>query len=484
MQHKPLLSAAFAALILLLRPASAQAQAQQSSPAAAEQAPAEAPSERDPSAQPQAPQPAPSDPGPAQTATPPAEASQVQAPPVAAPPEADAPSAAEVAQVQEPEAPQPQVKLSGAPGKGATVEVEDVFALNVRSRIQIRYQLDIPTADAAGERDLKQFMSIGTARLWFSGYAYTRDLTYMVQLALAGRDYRDGATSPIYDAFLDYKLHRDVSFRLGQYFVPFDRLRTVRESALQMADRPRPVVEMTLDRDVGFMAYSKTFLGDASPVAWYVGAFGGGGTNLSVGKTPGALVVGRVELRPLGTIDDDSEGDLERRPKPALAIGSAIAQNWNTNRTRSTTGTNYVGGTVDYFHAAVDLVFKWQGFALEAEHLWREGAPNEILSVDEDGAPVTEYSRSGRGWVLQASYVFDPPIEIVSRLSRLYANEDTDPAFINEVATSGQEVGGGLNYYLNGHSMKAQADWIARMPTDFDFSRASHVVHVQLDVTF
>ena len=53
----------------------------------------------------------------------------------------------------------------------------------------------------------------------------------------------------IYDAFLDWKAHRDISVKAGQFFVPFDRLRTVREFALQMGDRPRPVAELTLDRD-------------------------------------------------------------------------------------------------------------------------------------------------------------------------------------------------------------------------------------------
>jgi hypothetical protein len=42
----------------------------------------------------------------------------------------------------------------------------------------------------------------------------------------------------------------------------------------------------------------------------------------------------------------------------------------------------------------------------------------------------------------------------------------------------------GLNYYVNKHRFKLQADWIARMPHDFDFGAASHAAHVQLDATF
>jgi hypothetical protein len=376
------------------------------------------------------------------------------------------------------------VQIEGEPGKGLTVRVSDAFSLNIKSRIQIRYQLDVPPQSGSGDTSMRQLVNIGTARLWFSGHFLRPQLTYMIQLAVAGRDFRDGATSPIYDAYVDWAAHRDFGLRAGQYFVPFDRLRTVREWALQMADRPRPVAELTLDRDVGITAYSDRFLHDRSPVAWRIGLFGGGGTNLTLGKDPGALGVARVELRPLGPIDDDVEGDLERRKKPAIAIGGAFAANINTNRLRSTTGPTFTGGTTDYYHGAADLVFKWRGLAMQGEYLRKVASASRILSTDDDGNPVREYTRTAEGWVTQVSYVFDPPIEIVGRLSGLYALGATDPALAAELDARGQEVGAGLNYYFNGHRMKLQADWIALMPHDFDFQQAAHAVHLQLDVTF
>jgi len=378
----------------------------------------------------------------------------------------------------------PEIKFKGKAGDGLTVEVGDRFSLNVKSRIQVRYQYHLAPPNSAGTRAEDQVVNIGTLRLWFSGKVLLPELSYMIQLALADRDYRDGAKSPVYDAYLEWAAHRDLNLRVGQYFVPFDRLRTVRESALQMADRPRPVAELTLDRDVGVMVFSDHFLGDHSPVAVRAGVFGGGGTNLSLGREPGGLFVGRLELRPLGDIDDDKEGDLERRAKPGLALGGAFAANVNTNRQRSTTGITYVGGTADYLHAAADLVFKWQGIALQAEYLWKQAAEDDIVSTAADGSTLTEYTRSGQGWVLQASYTFDPPFEVVGRLSGLYAFDGTDPAYIAEADSRGQEVAGGLNYYFNGHKMKLQADYIARMPHDFDFSVADHTAHLQLDVTF
>jgi Phosphate-selective porin O and P len=376
------------------------------------------------------------------------------------------------------------IEITGAAGKGLTVNVGKSFSLNIRSRIQLRYQLGIPPADDKGKRELQQIVNVGTARLWLSGHVLTPKLTYLTQLAVAGRDFRDDARSPIFDAYLEWRVHRDFNIRAGQFFVPFDRLRTVREFALQMADRPAPVNEFTLDRDVGIMFYSDSFLGDHSPLAWRIGVFGGGGTNLSTAKKAGGLFVGRLELRPLGPIDDDSEGDQDRRRKPGLAMGVGYALNLNTNRLRSTTGATFAGGTTDYEHLAADLVFKWRGFALQAEHVWRAATVDRIESTKADGSALTEYTRSGRGWVLQGSYTFKPPFEIVARLTRSYAATNTDPALIKDFSTRPYEVGTGFNYYLNGHRLKLQADWIARTPADFDLSKTNHVVHVQADATF
>jgi hypothetical protein len=209
--------------------------------------------------------------------------------------------------------------------------------------------------------------------------------------------------------------------------------------------------------------------------------FGGGGTNLTTGKEPGSLVVARLELRPLGPIDDDSEGDLERREKPGLALGAGIAGNFNTNRQRSTTGTTYVGGTTDYLHVAADAVFKWQGFAAQLEFLYKNDTDDVdvIRSVNAMGAAVNEWTRSASGWIAQASYTFDPPFEIVGRYSKLNALAGTDPRLVDA-----DEYGVGFNYYINGHQFKIQTDWIAKVPTEDAFKDAAHVAHLQLDATF
>jgi hypothetical protein len=420
--------------------------------------------------------PAPADPPAASTPSDFSEAASPTTPAVPAQAEAPPPPPKEKKKADPP-------SVAAAIGKGITVtSADEKYAMNIRARIVPRVDVELPPPNDEGEIDPKTRFTINTARLWVSGHLFSPKLQYTIQLAYAARDYRDGTVSPLYDAFLDYKAHRDASLKVGQYFVTFDRLRTVREFALQMTDRPRPVGELTLDRDVGVTLYSDHLGHDRSPVAYRVGVFGGAGIGALTTKPAGAMFVGRVELRPLGDIDDDSEGDLDNRKRPGLALGGAVAYNLNTIKQKSTTGTTYVGGTTDYLHAAADLVFKYNGFALQGEYLYKDASADTIRSTAADGTELVESTRSGQGWVVQGSYHFTPGVELVVRGSKLYAFEGTDPKWVTELETKGNEVGAGLNWYRNGHRFKAQATWIALFGEDF--SAATHTVAAQLDVMF
>lgn len=245
-----------------------------------------------------------------------------------------------------------------------------------------------------------------------------------------------------------------------------------------MTDRPRPVQELTLDRDVGVTIYDQRLFGDSSPFAVHLGAFGGRGINQLTVAPAGGLLVGRVELRPLGPIDDDLEGDLENRERPGLALGAGAAWNVNTPRTRSTTGPTFTDAHADYVHLAADLVFKWRGAAFQAEWLHRSA------SVDELGASdgVVQWARSGSGAVLQASWHAPQGVEAVGRITRSWARPGTDPALVDSLAAAPTEVGAGLNLYLDGHRAKVQTSWIGFF--DAEGFPTSHLVATQLDATF
>lgn len=370
--------------------------------------------------------------------------------------------------------------FSAAPGRGVTVLTPDKrFGLQLRARAQIRDTVAVTPKGPTNEINVK------TLRLFVQGHVLVPELRYVIQLAFGTNDFEPGNPSPIFDAFLEYKRLRDLNIRFGQYFVPFDRARTIREFALQLVDRQITIQELTLDRDVGLMLYSDDLGGAGGRLGYAIGLFGGEGRNRFGGQNPGFLYTLRFVVRPWGNFDDDREGDLERLPRPRLAIGIAGAFNQATNRPRSTTGTPLTLGGYDYVHGAADLVFKHSGFSLLAEFVVRKALWANRMGTDEREAPLTEWSRSGYGYFVQAGVMVSRLVELAARWDHLLAwpgTEKTDPALYRLIDESGKQAGAGLNVYLNGHQFKFQADYFYIFGQVLDQGR--HQVRVQLDATF
>jgi hypothetical protein len=362
------------------------------------------------------------------------------------------------------------------PGKGIGLALPDGrFSFNLRFRAQVRdtvlHQNDRTTNEIG-------FKSI---RLWLTGNLLNPAIKYGIQLAFGPGDYEPGSSTPLFDAYIEYTRFRDLQIKAGQFFVPLDRLRTIREFALQLVDRPAVIRELTLGRDVGIAFSSQDLFGAHGILAYHLAIFGGEGRNRFGGAAPGGLYVARIAIRPFGAFDDDTEGDLERRPRPGLSIGLGGAYNQATNRQRSTTGNTYTLGTVDYGHAAADLIFKYAGFYLAGEVVYRQ-ARQPFLEGVRDGRTVREWSRSAWGYVIQASAMLGRQVEVVGRWEELIPLGNTDPALIQTGKDQNRQVGGGLNLYLNGHLFKVQADYFYLFGTRT--TGQGHQARVQLDVSF
>lgn len=361
------------------------------------------------------------------------------------------------------------------PGQGFTLtSADERFSATLRARGQIR---DTLTASGSPTNEL----NVKTLRVYLSGHLMTRDLRYWVQLGLGGNDFEAGSSSPILDFWVEYVRLRDVNIRVGQFFVPFDRARTIREFALHLVDRPQVVSELSLDRDLGLMISSADLFGSRGVLAYQLGIFGGKGRNRFGGGALGFLYVLRLSVRPFGAFDDDQEDDLLRLHRPRLMLGVGGAYNQNTDRQRSTTGTTLTLGTPDYLHAAADAVFKYAGFSLLAEVLYRQ-ARTDFYDGMKDAKMVREWSRSAWGYLVQAGMMLGRRFEVTARWESLSARGDTDPALLTLVQTQGHQLGGGLNLYLNGHLFKVQTDYFYQFGDDMGSGR--HVVRLQLDATF
>lgn len=366
-------------------------------------------------------------------------------------------------------------RATAAPGQGFTVTTGDAFSVTIRPRIQMRQTLGLGPGDVTSETQIR------TLRLNMGGHVYSPELLYFVQLAFGGNDFEKDSSSPVFDAFVEQAHFRDLRLRVGQFFVPFDRARTVREFALQLVDRQQSVRELSLDRDVGVMLWSPDLFG-AGIAGYHLFVGSGDGRNRFGAQASGPIAVARLVLRPLGVFDDDVEGDLTRRTSPRLAVGVAGAYNWSTNRAQSTLGATFTAGRTNYRHAAADLVFKFRGVSVLGEVLYR-GASVESFAGGTADKPVTEHTRSGWGYFAQAGVMLTDHLEVVGRWDVLRARAGTDPALVATVAAQGKQAIGGVNYYVHGHALKVQADYTQTIDPGKAASPA-RMARLQLDASF
>jgi len=349
-------------------------------------------------------------------------------------------------------------------GRGLTIRsIDDSASLNIRARIQTRATVVDNPRDTVP--DTSEAL-IRRARLVFQGNALGPAFTYYVQLSFANLDNEADLRLPLRDAYVTWTGRSGLNLRVGQMKVPFSRQRVVSSSALQMVDRSIVVSELNLDRDVGVQLFSRRFLG-TDRLGYAVGVFGGEGRN-RLGRRAGLLYTARLEAWPLGAFDDLVEGDLKRDRRLRAALAASVGFNQNTNRPRSTIGAPFPSGDVDYTHAGVDVHLKWRGASIMAEYMYR-GAPQAV-----DAA----VPRPGWGAFVQGGYMVTTRTELTSRYSHLApSGAAPDPT-----VRVGDEVGGGVGYYLHGHDLKIQGDYFR--VTDPVLEQPVRQMRVQMQLFF
>jgi hypothetical protein len=279
----------------------------------------------------------------------------------------------------------------------------------------------------------------------------SRDLQFVVQLGLAPQDMEPDLLVPVRDATMIWTPLRDLGVKFGQHKVPFNRERVVSSASLQFVDRSITNAELNLDRDVGVQLFSDDLLGLGERIGYQVGVYNGDGRNRFVGDA-GLLYVGHVDLRPLGAFDDlRTQGDLDPKAGPRLALGAGLARNVDTVRARSTT-SDTLPLAFTYEHASADVVYKGHGLSLHGEALYRKADAGTATGA-VDGVAVTTTSRSAWGWSAMGGYVLGGRWEPVARYAVVHPLEGIASAVLAET-----ELRVGLNWYVQGHDLKVQAD--------------------------
>lgn len=356
-------------------------------------------------------------------------------------------------------------------GDGVTVQ-HGPFRFNLRGRVQVQGFAVLPTEDSSAHR--VNGIMVRRARLALkTDLPY--DLSLNLQLAFSNLDMEADMPNVLRDFYAEWRRLRDVSVRFGQGKVQYGVERVISSSAQQFVDRSVVVGELNLDRDVGVTIFSDDLFGLGGRLQYAVSVFGGDGRN-RIGLNQGLLYAARLRVSPFGNFDEKWEGDPDRSDRLRLGLGGSVAYNVLTNRPRSTTVAPYVANTFDYFHAGADLVFKWKGFSVLSEFMWRQADAVTRTSTFK-GASVTEYSRPGWGWFAQAGYYVLRWLELGFRYGDVRPFEGADPKF-----TRTREIGGTVNFMVEKHNLKLQVDyfWL----DDGHLKDGRHQVRAQAQIFF
>ncbi len=357
-------------------------------------------------------------------------------------------------------------------GKGFTFTSPDGrFQLSLGGRGQFQYQY-LDRDDVNGPAQDVSVFKIRRFKVYMGGYAFTKDVTYRVQVDLA----KSGTAQMLDDAWINYRFVDEGQLQAGQFKMPFARGELTSDGQLQFVDRANAVDAFKPSYDIGVMAQGRVAGGK---LLYSGGIFNGTGQSGTRTNNSGAWAA-RLVVNPFGEMKY-SEADLENTPTPLLSLGAnyfanTLKRNSNSTFLDTTSSTPPYAGTsgwlgkvasttavfdntekVDIGTYGFDMGFKWLGLSVQGEYFGgkAEGKTN---------GPTVH----SRGYYAQAGYFLLPKrLEVAARYSCVDPNRDR----INDLQV---EVTGGVSYYFQGHNLKVQSDYTnihiqqlpPRQPTD------------------
>lgn len=327
-------------------------------------------------------------------------------------------------------------------GKGFTfTSPDEKFQLSMGARLQSRYTF---TDNETGQ-DTSEFR-VRRMKLFMSGYAYTKDLTYKLQVNFAD------SSKLFEDAWLNYRLVDEAQILFGQEKVQFARQEITSSGAQQFVDRANATDTFKVGRDTGLMLHGKVAKGLLN---YNLGVYGGVGQN-TLRTTNNNALAARVAFNPLGDMPY-SEADLEHSEKPLVSIGAnyfmdtlkkTSATAFETNNLTFAGSNGWLKGSsfgatekVDINTFGIDTAFKWMGFSAQGEYF-----------VGQADGQTTNNTLRAHGFYAQAGYFIIPKqLEVATRYSYVDPNRDS----ANDLRT---ETSGAISYYFNKNNLKLQAD--------------------------
>jgi phosphate-selective porin OprO/OprP len=271
-------------------------------------------------------------------------------------------------------------------------------------------------------------------RLIAQGYAYSKDLTYKMEIdpvQLAQSDGRGG----LLDSYINYKLMNEVQFLVGQTKVKYSYTVIQSDSQLMFVDRVPFICKLAPAYEIGAFAYgsaAKDF------VSYYLSVTNGDGQTYAANTNHNAFAA-RVMLSPLGKMSTE-EADLAIGKKPLFTIGANYYYNdLNDGESKAIYGTIW-NNHKDLHNYGFDTHFKWMGASVQGEVLYSQGDNK-----------TTDVLKRAMGWYAQAGYMITPKIGLAVRYSQYDPNRDVTGNLETEQI-------GAITYYFNKQNLKVGAD--------------------------
>jgi hypothetical protein len=365
-------------------------------------------------------------------------------------------------------------------GNGITYMAKDT---SFKVKFQFRMQNLLVVDYDQGSEEFSSQMLVRRARFKFDGFALNPKLEYKAEIGLSNRDIsvnrEDGngndASRLILDAVVKWHFNKHWSLWVGQTKLPGNRERVISSANLQFVDRSLVNSRFNIDRDVGLQLRGNYKVGEMILKPSFA-VSQGEGRNITSSNFGGYDYTAHLEFLPFGKFankGDFSGGDLEREPKPKLAIGLTYDYNDGAVRQSGQLGSfvkdpngDYVENSLTTFMA--DLMFKYDGFSVMAEY--------GTKSTDNDIFQTSSSYSTGNGFTIQAGYLLDNNLEVAMRYTTI-RNDNSFSGLKDE-----DEVTLGLSKYIVGHDLKIQTDLSRNTNPGLD--DAKYRFRMQLEVQF
>lgn len=322
----------------------------------------------------------------------------------------------------------------GEETKGVTVKFNDEADLNVRVRLQPRFDTgDILRDSTTGESTSESDLYLRRTRLELGGHV-TKNLKYKYVFE-ADSHFRNGRKSevePLY-AYLDYKFADSASLLFGQTKLPYSRISLSSSSKQLLVERP-------LSTEA-----SKRQFGDYNqPVLMLHGRPAGGmfgyavaigdGRNESTTTESDPYIGGRLTFSPPGWVEKkQSDAHLGKGQHLSFGLSYGMQDGQKTIGAATETDRSLEG---------VDISFHSGGLTAQAEYISFETEPSTGAATEQ------------QGWYVQAGYLipgtnFEPAV----RFEKFDRNTDASDAE-DDITTLG------FNWYFKGHTTKLGVNWV------------------------